>query len=708
MKVGRNDPCPCGSGKKYKKCCMKKEAVVEIRRVRKERFFQLKSELSEEIYQFLERSLSFSEKLRAETMFDQKITPIKNGDALGPLFWLWYLFFHRFDNGLRGVEWFYHKKKASLKAEKARLLETWVSLVPRLLQIVDMDDEGVTAEDAFTHERFYMPYCETMSEPIPWGGTFCLLEPFGEGYYVHGAAIFEGPRGIKRAYAKINQLMSDTKQSYEQIAMDCFLEIVNELLMDPYNIRRREMTKIDEVTLHYEVDDGNKLVRFLEEQDAVMTDEQRGSIAKLSFAGRQYIYEDNLASSPVYMREVLGFIEINKHRLQFVTVWPDAVESFMKVMEKAGPLVRFIKKTVRKLDAPKDVEFHSYAIRLGENVPLYFGALANQTLDIYRSLHTPQEEWDGKTVMQMAEQGKNEEVERWLREREYISFMNAKQLECPVTVDFNTIRRKFGLPLSPFVTLGDKRQTQLRLLEKQRTYETGQYEQDVVPHEWLDCFFGKEMAEFFIEKTRGKSEATVSKYRTGLSIIAQYLLESQLSSWTSITKDHWRQCIVYHYLETNGDVSINQAKSFFSTAKALAKWIDARYGTNHAPTVRSIIQEVEEEIYDAIRLLDLYVPYAARKYHDWLQEIGRVAIENALEDRQVSGLFQITAVSAATMRCQHAESGKQYTISITPLVRSYAKAGMIIRGNIAETTSNSRWRLIHVSRVFPKEAGQYI
>jgi len=24
VKVGRNDPCPCGSGKKYKKCCMKK------------------------------------------------------------------------------------------------------------------------------------------------------------------------------------------------------------------------------------------------------------------------------------------------------------------------------------------------------------------------------------------------------------------------------------------------------------------------------------------------------------------------------------------------------------------------------------------------------------------------------------------------------------------------------------------------------------
>jgi tetratricopeptide (TPR) repeat protein len=26
QKVGRNDPCPCGSGKKYKKCCLEKEA----------------------------------------------------------------------------------------------------------------------------------------------------------------------------------------------------------------------------------------------------------------------------------------------------------------------------------------------------------------------------------------------------------------------------------------------------------------------------------------------------------------------------------------------------------------------------------------------------------------------------------------------------------------------------------------------------------
>lgn len=29
-KVGRNDPCPCGSGKKHKKCCLKDEKIVPL------------------------------------------------------------------------------------------------------------------------------------------------------------------------------------------------------------------------------------------------------------------------------------------------------------------------------------------------------------------------------------------------------------------------------------------------------------------------------------------------------------------------------------------------------------------------------------------------------------------------------------------------------------------------------------------------------
>ena len=34
--VGRNDPCPCGSGKKYKRCCLLTGSVEEVQR--KKRF----------------------------------------------------------------------------------------------------------------------------------------------------------------------------------------------------------------------------------------------------------------------------------------------------------------------------------------------------------------------------------------------------------------------------------------------------------------------------------------------------------------------------------------------------------------------------------------------------------------------------------------------------------------------------------------------
>jgi tetratricopeptide (TPR) repeat protein len=29
-KIGRNDPCPCGSGKKYKHCCLEKDRAAEL------------------------------------------------------------------------------------------------------------------------------------------------------------------------------------------------------------------------------------------------------------------------------------------------------------------------------------------------------------------------------------------------------------------------------------------------------------------------------------------------------------------------------------------------------------------------------------------------------------------------------------------------------------------------------------------------------
>ena len=100
MEVGRNDLCPCGSGKKYKKCCMKKEKVVEIGQLKLNRFFQLKMQLVENMTNEMAASFSFKERSELKREFEQRVKV----SVQEPFFLHWLLFFHRDQQGMRGIE----------------------------------------------------------------------------------------------------------------------------------------------------------------------------------------------------------------------------------------------------------------------------------------------------------------------------------------------------------------------------------------------------------------------------------------------------------------------------------------------------------------------------------------------------------------------------------------------------------------------------
>lgn len=59
MKIGRNDPCPCGSGKKYKNCCLKKDTMSvpnQIRYVVKENGYKEDvGDVLVEMYKYMEK-----------------------------------------------------------------------------------------------------------------------------------------------------------------------------------------------------------------------------------------------------------------------------------------------------------------------------------------------------------------------------------------------------------------------------------------------------------------------------------------------------------------------------------------------------------------------------------------------------------------------------------------------------------------------------
>ena len=56
--VGRNELCPCGSGRKYKKCCLEKDKAKDIaRKENKQIFYSL---IDEEILNILEEGEEYA------------------------------------------------------------------------------------------------------------------------------------------------------------------------------------------------------------------------------------------------------------------------------------------------------------------------------------------------------------------------------------------------------------------------------------------------------------------------------------------------------------------------------------------------------------------------------------------------------------------------------------------------------------------------
>ncbi|MDI6789994.1 MAG: SEC-C metal-binding domain-containing protein [Thermodesulfobacteriota bacterium] len=61
MNIGRNDPCPCGSGKKYKECCLGREDVGPLTTTTADVFAEMRKALEEQEFASLEEAQAFAE-----------------------------------------------------------------------------------------------------------------------------------------------------------------------------------------------------------------------------------------------------------------------------------------------------------------------------------------------------------------------------------------------------------------------------------------------------------------------------------------------------------------------------------------------------------------------------------------------------------------------------------------------------------------------
>lgn len=705
MVVGRNDKCPCGSGKKYKNCCLKKTEVVQLDELRVERFFDLKRQLVERLGVETIDTVSFQGYHALSVQFKKRVNTIIP-DAY---FHHWLMFFYRYPefNGLRGIEFYNEKKARSDIPVLQKMAKVWENMVPRLIQHVDYDSLGVIVEDVFTKERFHMPYCETLKEWTPWGGTFMFLEEFSEGYYMNGVAVIVGPDGVKRALDYLKKKMQETGESYDRVAMDFYPEVTGALLAKEPKLAREEK-ELEEVSLEYRVEEVLAVLNQLHTSGRLQMDEWDGQAGKGSIISERYRYEDNAASGSVHLNVVEGMLEVKGGQISFKSLHPKAIDFFKSFMGNflSVHLVEEKKEVIR---IPSGMDASFYSVQLDKGVDSEFAMFAQQAM-LLEQIDQPLPLFDGKTPDQMAQSGKTEELEQWLREQEYASHFNVSNAK--VTADFNTVRAKLGLQASPFTTLRENRKTKITKIgisyaraasysiDDQEVWE----EMGNAPSE-LESFYATDLIEFFREKGVGKSQNTYYKYRLGCMTISYFLDVAGIQSWEEISAEQWKALISYYYLDFNMDATIHQMKGFFTAIKSLTVWIDQKYGTKHALTVKGLVMELEPGISHVIKLLDAYMPYYERRYELPLggEKISEMILANNAPEESVKGIFQVIAAEGRKVKLKKLDQANEVYETVSKV--NYVERGMIIYGALMRTSS---WNLINIYRVFPEQAASFI
>jgi hypothetical protein len=164
-KIGRNDPCPCGSGKKYKRCCLQKETAGKSEAMGLDRAWDT----------MMDKLLDFSREARfrqdLESAFDlfwNKIYTIEQSGELPPPqimnFLDWYVHDYRTStDGRRIVEIFLEEKGPRLSEQERILVRADSDALLSALEVTGVE-EGRTIGllDVFQDMEIQLPHTPSL------------------------------------------------------------------------------------------------------------------------------------------------------------------------------------------------------------------------------------------------------------------------------------------------------------------------------------------------------------------------------------------------------------------------------------------------------------------------------------------------------------------------------------------------------------------
>ena len=342
-KIGRNEPCPCGSGKKYKACCLGKQTepsrTLYYRR------------LSEAHNRLVERLLSFANRMFGEeavgVAMDEFLLWPDPEDAIGedtvqragPVFWPWFLFNWEYDpldaelelpgpEGRTVAELYAEKHSTRLDPLERKLIENVNRKPYSFWEVLHVDrGKGMRLQDVLAGKRIEV--LERSGSEFAQSGD--LL--YGRAVSVDGVGMLIGlgptiiPPGRKPEMIQLRKklrrhsssITDDALTDWDAEIRDLYLRLDRAL----HSLPQLCNTDGDPLELHrliYEVSSAEEAFEKLHPLCTTMDANELRTDAKLDDSGRIIRVEipwdrQGHKLSAVMSNTVLGRILIDEHRL---------------------------------------------------------------------------------------------------------------------------------------------------------------------------------------------------------------------------------------------------------------------------------------------------------------------------------------------------------------------------------------------------------
>lgn len=478
-KVGRNAPCPCGSGKKYKKCCMQKESGRETA-------VAAATRSKEKV--IMDRLLAYSGNKKFKKDFLAASSLYWKTDPVEPLilperaleekgeFIDWFITDYRLPSGKTIIEEYYSLMFNKLGTEEKAILEACIMSYISIYEVTDvMEGRGIKARDIFTEKELEVKEIRSSEQLAKWDIIMMRIYTLNGENRILSPSVRIIPRHLKDALnGFLNREFAKFKEETGKTEWSAFMknrsyiteQYIDELPEEKKILLTEERHGLVFAKAHFNTGDFDEILAMLEAEYDFIPDEVTDKEARLTWLKRgksgdwpesEEKHENGLIIQSKLMRgsgkldwTVLGNIIIRPDILMLECMSKERLNRGKERLEEIlGGLIMHRADTFedvdKKIDADSPSEIKKETNRLPGNAGQIMEAFLIRNLMEWLDRSLPS--LDGMTPREAVKTGDGKEkVIELLKDLENMEERKRKSGETCINIDI--LKKELGLQLN--------------------------------------------------------------------------------------------------------------------------------------------------------------------------------------------------------------------------------------------------------------------